>query len=51
MVPADGSGSGARTHGAGAERAVTDDGANPSRTAKKAREHLRAILYWFGNRS
>src|SRR5262245_13945197 len=28
------------------ERAVTDDGANPGRTANKAREHLRAILYW-----
>jgi hypothetical protein len=28
------------------ERAVTDDGANPGRAANKAREHLRAILYW-----
>jgi hypothetical protein len=28
------------------ERAVTDDGTNPGRTANKAREHLRAILSW-----
>lgn len=28
------------------ERAVTDEGSNPGRTANKAREHLRAILSW-----
>jgi hypothetical protein len=28
------------------EQAVKDQGANPGRTANKAREHLRAILYW-----
>ena len=28
------------------ERAVKDQGTNPGRTASKAREHLRAILYW-----
>ena len=28
------------------EQAVTDKGENPGRTAKKAREHLLAILYW-----
>ena len=28
------------------EQAVKDDGENPGRTANKAREHLRAILYW-----
>jgi hypothetical protein len=28
------------------ERAVTDEGTNPGRTANKAREHLRAILSW-----
>ena len=28
------------------EWAVTDKGTNPGRTANKAREHLRAILYW-----
>jgi hypothetical protein len=28
------------------EQAVKDEGANPGRTANKAREHLRAILSW-----
>ena len=28
------------------EQAVKDEGTNPGRTANKAREHLRAILYW-----
>ena len=28
------------------EQAVKDEGENPGRTANKAREHLRAILYW-----
>jgi hypothetical protein len=28
------------------ERAVTEEGTNPGRTANKAREHLRAILSW-----
>ena len=28
------------------ERAVTDKGTNPGRTANKAREHLRAVLSW-----
>ena len=28
------------------EQAVTDEGENPGRTANKAREHLRAVLYW-----
>jgi integrase len=28
------------------ERAVTDEGTNPGRTANKAREHLRAIVSW-----
>jgi hypothetical protein len=28
------------------EQAVKDGGKNPGRTAIKAREHLRAILYW-----
>lgn len=28
------------------ERAVADEGANPGRTANKAREHLRAVLSW-----
>jgi hypothetical protein len=28
------------------EQAVTDEGENPGRTANKAREHIRAVLYW-----
>src|SRR4029079_260366 len=28
------------------EQAVNDEGENPGRTANKAREHLRAVLYW-----
>ena len=28
------------------DQAVKDEGENPGRTANKAREHLRAILYW-----
>jgi integrase len=28
------------------EKAVTDQGTNPGRTANKAREHLRAVLSW-----
>lgn len=28
------------------ERAVSDNGSNPGRTANKAREHLRAIISW-----
>ena len=28
------------------EQAVKDEGENPGRTANKAREHLRAVLYW-----
>jgi hypothetical protein len=28
------------------QRAVADEGANPGRTANKAREHLRAVLSW-----
>ena len=28
------------------ERAVDDEGINPGRTANKAREHLRAVMFW-----
>ena len=28
------------------ERAVTERGTNPGRTANKAREHLRAVVSW-----
>ena len=28
------------------DQAVTDEGENPGRTANKAREQIRAILYW-----
>jgi len=28
------------------ERAGADEGSNPGRTANKARDHLRAIIFW-----
>jgi hypothetical protein len=32
-------------------QAVLSDGGNPGRTANKARDNLRAIMSWAGNRS
>jgi hypothetical protein len=33
------------------ERAIAEEGTNPGRAANKAREQLRAVVSWAGNRS